>query len=93
MIKSTSQGAFLFGGVLTFTGMIGMLRIFTAGLPPNPTLRIVSLFVPQGWVVDGLITSMNGGSAYSVTWVLGVMLLWSLVFFTLGVWRFQKRYA
>jgi ABC-type multidrug transport system permease subunit len=92
LMKNTKQGGIVFGGVLTFSGMLGMLPVFTMG-NSTPALETISLFVPQGWAIHGLFQSMQGASTGSVALTMLVMLVWSVVFFAIGVWRFQKRYA
>ena len=92
LMKSTKQGGIVFGGVLTFSGMLGMLPVFAAA-SPSATLDTISLLVPQGWAIHGLFQSMAGASTGNMLVTLLVMLAWAVVFFTVGVWRFQKRYA
>ncbi len=92
MMKSTKQAGIVFGGVLTFTGMIGMMPVFTYA-SPSATLNTISLIVPQGWAERGLLQSMQGAAAGEVLVSLLVMFAWAAVFFGVGVWRFQKRYA
>ena len=93
-LKNTRQGAVLFGGVLTMTGMIGMIGIFAMNSPAAARLGdTVSLLVPQGWAVRGLLQTMNGQPVTSVLITALVMLAWSAAFFAIGVWRFNKRYA
>lgn len=92
LMKSTKQGGIVFGGVLTFSGMIGMLPVFTFG-NPSATLQTISLVVPQGWAIHALFQSMQGVATGDLMLTLLVMLAWAVVFFGIGVWRFQKRYA
>lgn len=93
-LKNTRQGGVLFGGVLTMTGMIGMIGIFAMNSPAAARLGdTVSLLVPQGWAVHGLLQAMNGQPVTSVLITALVMLAWSATFFAIGVWRFNKRYA
>jgi ABC-2 type transport system permease protein len=92
LLKSTKQGGIVFGGVLTFSGMIGMLPIFTFA-SPSASLSTISLIVPQGWAVQGMFQSMQGAASGDVLVSLLVMFAWAVVFFGVGVWRFQKRYA
>jgi ABC-2 type transport system permease protein len=92
LLKSTKQGGIIFGGVLTFSGMLGMMPIF-AFTSPSPTLNTISLLVPQGWAVRGLFQSMQGAAPGQVLVSMLVMFAWAVVFFLVGVWRFQKRYA
>ena len=91
MMKSTKQGGIVFGGVLTFSGMIGMMPIFVFS-NPSATIDTISLFVPQGWAVRSLFQSMQGAVTADLLLTLLVMLAWSIAFFGIGVWRFQKRY-
>jgi ABC-2 type transport system permease protein len=91
LLKSTRQGGAVFGGLLTITGMVGMMPIFTQGLANKPPfLEIVSLLVPQGWAIRGLFQAVNGES---VVVSLLVLLAISLVFFVAGIVRFSKRFA
>jgi ABC-type multidrug transport system permease subunit len=91
LLKSTKQGGAVFGGLLTITGMIGMMPVFTQGMTTKPpALEIISLLVPQGWAIRGLFQAVNGESILvSVLVLLAV----SVVFFAVGVWKFTKRFA
>ncbi len=91
-LKSSKQGGIVFGGVLTFTGMLGMMPVFTFA-SPSATLNTISLIVPQGWAERGLLQSMQGAASGEVLVSLLVMFAWAVVFFGVGLWRFQKRYA
>jgi ABC-2 type transport system permease protein len=91
LLKSTKQGGAVFGGLLTITGMIGMMPIFTQGMANKPpSLEIISLLVPQGWAIRGLFQAINGES---VLVSMLVMLAVSIIFFSIGVWKFTKRFA
>ena len=92
LMKNTKQGGIVFGGVLTFSGMIGMLPVFVFS-NPSALLETISLVVPQGWAIHALFQSMQGASTGDLMITLLVMLAWSMAFFGIGVWRFQKRYA
>jgi len=84
----------LFGGVLTVTGMLGMISIFATGSPAAAQMGdTVSLLVPQGWAVRGLMQSMNSEPFSDLLVTTLVLLVWSAAFFTIGVWRFNRRYA
>jgi ABC-type Na+ efflux pump permease subunit len=92
-LKNTRQGGAVFGVVLTFTGMLGMLSIMTSGSPTAAQIGTASLFVPQGWAVEGLVSVMHGArSAELIPIVLGLM-TWGIVFFAVGIWRFNRRYV
>jgi ABC-type multidrug transport system permease subunit len=93
LLKNTKQGGVIFGGVLTFTGMIGMIRVFAMNTPSTEFLgNTVSLLVPQGWAVRGMLQTMNGVVGTQVLLNTLVMLAWSATFFVVGVWRFNRRY-
>jgi ABC-2 type transport system permease protein len=93
-LKTTKQGAAIFGGVLTVTGMLGMIFTFTGSVPGASGLgSIVSLLVPQGWGVRALTLSLHGAPVSDLLWNTLAMLLLSAVLFAIGVWRFQRRYA
>ncbi|MBN1453024.1 MAG: ABC transporter permease [Anaerolineales bacterium] len=93
-LKTTKQGGVLFGGVLTVTGMLGLISVFTMDSPTSRMLgETVSLMVPQGWAIRGLMQSLNGEPVSSVLVNTSVLLAWSIVFFVIGVWRFNRRYA
>ncbi len=93
-LKDTKQGGVVFGGILTVTGMLGMISIFAMNSPAAARLGdTVSLLVPQGWAVRGLMMAMNGEPLSNVLVHSLVLLAWSAVFFIIGVWRFKHRYA
>ena len=84
----------VFGGVLSVTGMIGMISIFAMGSPGAAVLgNTVSLLVPQGWAIRGLMQSMNGEPISMVLVSFLAMLGWSAAFFVVGVLRFNRRYT
>lgn len=93
-LKNTKQAGVIFGGVLTVTGMLGMVSIFAAGAPGAANLAdTVSLVVPQGWAIRGLMQSMNGEPVGTVLLSVLVMFIWGAVFFITGVLRFNRRYV
>ena len=94
LLKSTHQAGTVLGGVLTVTGMLGMVKIFTMGSGASPAWAdIASMFVPQGWAVRGLSQVMNAASINDILLTCLALLGMSVVFFLIGVLRFQKRYA
>lgn len=93
-LKNTKQAGVLFGGVLSVTGMLGMVSIFAMNAPGAAKLsNLVSLLVPQGWAIRGLMQSMKSEPIGAVLLTLIVMLVWSAAFFTIGVLRFNRRYV
>ncbi len=94
LLDNTRQGGIVFGGVLTLTGMIGLIPVFTSGVPNQPqAVQTISLFVPQGWAVRGFVTGLEGGSLVEVLPTLGVLALWSIVFVFIGQYRLQRRFV
>jgi ABC-2 type transport system permease protein len=94
LLKSTRQAGTVLGGVLTVTGMLGMVKIFTMGLPVTPAWAdLASMFVPQGWAVRGLSQVMAAAPVNDILLTCLALLVMSIVFFLVGVLRFQKRYA
>lgn len=92
-MESTRQAGFMIGGLVTILGMAGMMPIFTMGMPNPPAfISTVSHFVPQGWAVEGLQMTMTGGVLSDVWTNVLVLLIWAVVFFAIGVTRFQNRY-
>lgn len=92
--KDTKQGGIIFGGVLTVTGMLGMISIFAMGSPAASKLgNTVALFVPQGWAIKGLMQSMQGEPFSAVLVNTLGLFAWSAAFFVIGVWRFNRRYT
>ena len=70
LLKNTRQGSVVFGGVMTITGMLGVINMFTMGAPnANPMADKISLLVPQGWAMRSLSLAMDGAS-------IGEMLPW-----------------
>jgi ABC-2 type transport system permease protein len=93
-LKTTKQGGIIFGGVLTVTGMLGLISVFTMSSPITQRMsETVSLLVPQGWAIRGLMQAMNGEPFTSVLINTLVITALSVVFFIVGVWRFNRRYA
>jgi ABC-2 type transport system permease protein len=93
-LKSAKLAGTVFGGVLVVTGMIGMISIFAMGSPAAAKMGdTVSLLVPQGWAIRGLMQAMNGETITSVLITTFISLIWSAAFFVIGVMRFNKRYA
>jgi len=92
-LKNARQGGAVFGALLTVTGMLGMLSIMTSGSPTASQIGIASLLVPQGWAVRGLVQTMNGAPFMELGPTVLALAAWGIVFFAVGVWRFNRRYA
>ncbi len=93
LLKSTKQSGLVFGGLLTFIGMLAGIPIFAQGSSAADTFSSISLFVPPGWAVRGLLQSMNNAPLQDILVTFLALTAWSIVLFVVGVLRFQKRYA
>ena len=92
LVKNTRQSGAVYGGVLTLTGMIGMISIFTGGAV-SPTIQAITLVVPQGWAVRGLQTAMQGGTVTDLLPTLAGLLVWIAVFVAIAQYRLQRRFV
>jgi ABC-2 type transport system permease protein len=94
LLNNTRQAGILFGGVLTLTGMLGLISVFTAGVPDRPAaIETASLFVPQGWAIRALRIGMENGPMADLLFTLLVLFLWTIVFASIGQYRMQRRFA
>ena len=93
LLRTTRQAGIVFGGVLTLTGMVGLLPVFTAGSGGNSAVEAAALFVPQGWAMRGLQLSMEGRAPAALLPILAGVLLWTVVLAAIGLYRLQRRFA
>jgi len=94
LMQNTRQGGIIFGGVLTVAGMLGLIPIFTAGVPNQPqSLKAISLLVPQGWAMRGLEVAHGGGAIADILPIFAGLVAWALVLGFIGQYRLQKRFA
>jgi ABC-2 type transport system permease protein len=91
-LKNTKQAGVVMGGLLTVTGMVGMMDIFTGNAGGNQ-FGILPLFTPQGWAARSMFNASLGASALDILPNILALLAFSFIFFVIGVLRFQKRYA
>jgi hypothetical protein len=94
LLRDSRQAGIVYGGVLTVLGMIGMVSVFTIGVPSTMNgIGIASLLVPQGWGVRGWQLLLDGRPIHDILPIVAAMLGLGIVFFFIGVLRFRKRYA
>jgi ABC-2 type transport system permease protein len=92
-LKNTRQAGVVYGGVLTFSGMIGIIGVFTASSPAaSEVTDVVSLIVPQGWAMRTVELAMGGSPIQDLLIFLGGVLIWSGVFFGVGILRLRRRF-
>jgi ABC-2 type transport system permease protein len=92
-LRNQRQAGIMFGGVLTLTGMLGLVSVFAAGAPQSATMERVSLLVPQGWAIRAFRLVEAGASGAELGPTLGALLLWSVVFGVAGLLRLRRRFA
>jgi len=91
LIKSTRQTGPILGGVLTLTGMLGGLM--TNGIPNIPTaMDTIALSMPQGWAMHAWKLTLAGGSAGTILLPVLVLLILGVLFFTVGLLSFRRRF-
>lgn len=95
LLRDTRQAGFVYGGVLTLAGMIGMIGIFTTNVPgaARGAFAIVPLFVPHGWAVMAWQRLLEGGGLVDILLPMAVMLAMAGVFFMMGLIRFRRRFS
>jgi ABC-2 type transport system permease protein len=91
-IKNSRQSGPIVGGVMTVTGLLGGLMTTSFGDLP-PFFAIVNLLTPQGWVLKGWTTTLDGGTGAEFLGPFLVMVVLGLAFFTAGTLIFRKRFA
>lgn len=92
-IKSTKQGAVLFGGLMAIPGLIGLIPIFMMDSPYAEAMgETVSLLVPQGWATRGFLLAIHGHPLVEQLPNSLALLAWSVTLFGVGLWRFRKRF-
>ncbi len=92
LVKSTKQAGVMYGGILTFSGMLGMAGVFTGGTPIEETFTWLQLLVPQGWAMKAYEGAWNGNLTNTLLFT-GGLFIWAIVCFLIGNARFSKRFA
>lgn len=93
-LKNSRQAGAVYGGVLTVTGMLGISNIFTMSVPnPPQAINVISLLVPQGWAMHSLSAAMEAQPISRLLLYWGGTLLWSIVFFSIGILKLRRRFA
>ncbi len=92
LVKSTKQAGILYGGVLTFSGMLGISSVFTGGTPVEEAFKYLPLIVPQGWAMRTIEYAWSGNLGKTLLFSAG-MIIWTIVFFLVGNARIKRRYA
>ncbi len=91
-MSSMRQAGLVFGGVVTITGMVGLVDAFT-GQPGSQTFGILPLIAPQGWAGKLMLGVQAGMDLPALLPWLGGTLLFALILFLIGVLRFSRRFS
>ncbi|NSW53747.1 MAG: ABC transporter permease [Anaerolineae bacterium] len=86
-LRNEKSAGVIYSGLNTITGMVAIAGTFNGA----PDVTGVSLFMPQGWPLK-FIYQMPGGYSAEIWTTIGVILLWSAIFFAIGIWQFNRRY-
>jgi ABC-2 type transport system permease protein len=90
-IKNTRQTGPILGGVLMITGMVGGL--VTNGIPNVPkVMDTIALSMPQGWAMHTWKLSLTGSDPATLVLPTLVLIVLGLIFFTLGLTLFRRRF-
>ena len=92
LVKGTKQAGVIYGGVLTFTGMLGISSVFVIGTPIEKAFDYLPLLVPQGWAMNAFEASWQGDWQQVLIHASGMILL-AIIFFFVGNARFKKRFS
>ena len=93
-LKNTKQAGVLFGGVLTVTGMVGMISIFAMGSPGAGPSRRYGLALGASGLGNPRPDAVHErGASKCCADQRPYMLAWSTAFFIIGVLRFNRRYV
>jgi ABC-type transport system involved in multi-copper enzyme maturation permease subunit len=93
-MKSTRQAGIVLGGIVTATGMMALMRLFTMNSPTAERLGSrIALFAPQGWSARAFTQAMDGSSLGEVMATAGILLVWAVVMFAVGRARMAHRFA
>ncbi|MBN2258078.1 MAG: ABC transporter permease [Anaerolineaceae bacterium] len=91
-MRTTRQAFLIMGGTVILTGMAGGTMTTTfANLPA--AFRTLNLFTPQGWVLRGLTTSLQGGTLAETTLPALIAAAMGLVFLLAGWFNLNRRYS
>lgn len=91
-MRTTRQAFLVMGGTVILTGMAGGTMTTTfANLPA--AFRTLNLFTPQGWVLRGLIASLQGGSLAETILPALVAAAAGLAFLLIGWFNLNRRYS
>ena len=86
-LKDPKSSGMIFSGVNTAVGMLAISSTFSYREDVLP----FSLFAPHAWPLR-MIYQMQNGFSNELFITMGVILLWSIGFFAIALWNYNRRY-
>lgn len=86
-LKDPKSAGMIYSGINTAVGMLAISSTFTQREDVLP----FALVTPHAWSLR-MIYQMQNNFSSEMLLTMGVMLLWSIAFFLLGLWIFNRRY-
>lgn len=90
-VRNKRQAGSISAGVFLVLALFG--GNFTGTVSNSGFLGVMQRVVPNGWLVRGWITTMNGGGLRNVVIPLLAAAGFAVVFFAIGTLRFRRRFA
>ena len=91
LVRNRRQAGSISAGVFLVLALFG--GNFTGNVSNSGFLGVMQRVVPNGWLMRGWITTMNGGDLGNVVVPLLAAAAFAVVFFTIGTLRFRRRFA
>ena len=92
LVRATpAQAGAIGAGVYLVLALLG--GNFTGTAHAGATYATIQKFTPNGWLLAGLGHAMHGGDVADIRWQVLVPLGFAVVFFSIAVLRFRRRYA
>ena len=91
LVRNRRQAGSISAGVFLVLALFG--GNFTGNVSNSGFLGVMQRVVPNGWLMRGWVTSMNGGGLGNVIIPLLAAAAFALVFFAIGTLRFRRRFA
>jgi ABC-2 type transport system permease protein len=90
-VRNKRQAGSISAGVFLVLALFG--GNFTGTVSNSGFLGVMQRVVPNGWLVRGWITTMNGGGLGNVVIPLFAAAGFAALFFAIGTLRFRRRYG
>jgi ABC-2 type transport system permease protein len=91
VVHNRNQAGNISAGVFLVLALFG--GNFTGNISNSGFLGVVQRVVPNGWLMRGWVTTMNGGGLRNVVVPLLAAAGFAVLFFAIGTLRFRRRYA